>query len=60
MLWIVISLGLLALGGLALFVRLTLLRRVTRVAIVVMCVAILISLACVLLIQSMTSVSRAS
>jgi hypothetical protein len=58
-LWIVVSLGLLALGGLALFVRLTLLRRLTRVAIVVMCVALLISVACALLIQSMTATSRA-
>jgi hypothetical protein len=57
--WIVISLGLLALGGLALFVRLILLRRHTKVALVVMGVALLISVACALLIHSMTTAGHA-
>jgi len=54
-LWIVACLGLLAIGGLTLFVRLILLHRHTKVAIVVMCVALLISVACALLIRSMTA-----
>ena len=55
MLWIVISLGLLGLGGLALFVRLVSLRQPSRVAWAVMAVSLLIAGACVLLVQSMVA-----
>lgn len=57
---ILITLGLLALGGVALFVRLLMLRHHTRVAIVVMGVALLIAIACALLIQGMASKGGAS
>jgi len=55
MLWIVIALGLLGLGGLALFIRMVVLPRPGRVALVVMGVSLLIAGACVLLVQSMVA-----
>lgn len=55
MLWIVIALGLLGLGGLVLFVRLVVLPRPDRVAFAVMGVSLLIVAACVLLVQSMVA-----
>ena len=53
MIWIVIALTLLGLGGLALVIRMVTLPRLTRVAIVVMGVGLLIAAACVLLVRSM-------
>ncbi len=60
MLWIVIALGLLALGGLALFIRLVALKRPSRVAVVVMVVALLIALSCLLLVESMLPAAAAA
>jgi len=55
MLWIVIALGLLGLGGLVLFVRMVVLPRPNRVVWAVMGVSLLIAAACVLLVQSMVA-----
>lgn len=58
MLWIVIVLALLGLAGLALFIRMVVLPRRTRVAVIVMAIGLLLAIACVLLVQSMVARAR--
>ena len=58
MLWIVIALGLLGLAGLALFIRMVVLPRPTRVSLIVMGIGLLLAVACVLLVQSMVARAR--
>lgn len=59
MLWIVIALCLLALGGLYVFVRMISIRRASRVSLVVMIVALLIAVASVLLVGNMLPLASA-